>query len=258
LWSGEPRAAVRAKAMGMLMNWNTIWTDGGRELSVFECSHSHFHRQNAEADGLVASANHHQFLDRTLSGSFDPTEQELMAGSYSRLARMWALLREYQGGIDPMVANSITSDHIPDYSPLRRFGVTREWWEGKLDDSTICAHPWNFFRHVLKGEFEAAYMEAGFSTTLYSIQVQPEKMTVWFTNGNPCRNPTLPLYWGRLLGTGRGGEGAALDPAAFRKAPVVAGGGGMFRRDAGPAAAFLTSVWMRVTEAFESHYSNGA
>lgn len=239
-----PRQATWSISLGMLMNWNMIWADMSGGLSVFEYSHNHFHREKSGKEGVIASANHHRFLDRGLSGSFDPTSLELIAGSYSRLARMEALLRDYHGRIDPRVAKLITSDHLPDYSLLREFDVEREWWEEKVDDSTICAHAWNFKKHLLKGEFEAALTEVSISRTLYSIQVQPRSMTVWFTGGFPCRNPSRPFYWGKMLGSAVEHYPPAVETSGLPGRQKERVRRGMFRSGAGPVEAFLTRVWM--------------
>jgi len=251
VFSEGPRQATKSIAMGMLMNWNMIWADRHGSLSVFENSHSHFYEQPAGAEGIIASANHHQFLDRDLSGSCDPSTLDLLAGSYSRLARMWALLREHHGLIEPRVANLIVSDHRPDYSLLAEFGIERQWWEEKVDDSTICAHAWNMKKHLLKGEFELALTEWGISTTLYSLQVQPLSMTVWFTNGQPCRNLTTPVYWGKMLGAEVERYPGAVDPADLSRREKERSRRGVFREDASPGEARFNRAWFGVTEAVE-------
>lgn len=250
VFSQGPRQATRAMAIGMLMNWNMIWADLAGEMSLFEYSHSHFNRQPAADDGLLASANHHQYLDRTLTGSFDPLGDPMLAGSYSRLARMWALLRRYHGEISPEVAKMIISDHVPDYSILKAYGIEREWWEEKVDDSTVCAHAWNFWKHVLKGEVATAFLEWCFSTTLYSMQVQPSKMTVWFTKGFPCRNLTTPVYWGDMLGTSVERYPGAIDAPGMR-ARTVREPRGIFREGASPTESVLRRIWTTVVEKAE-------
>lgn len=245
-----PRGAVKAMTMGMLMNWNTIWTDRSGDLSVFEYSHNHFHRHRATDDRMVASANHHQFLDRSLSGSFDPGLQELITGSYSRLARMYAMLAANADRIDPERAKAMVSDHFPDYSLLREFGMDREWWEEMPDDATVCAHAWNLRRHLAKGKLMDAGMETAMSTTLYSFQIRPAGKTVWFTCGHPCRNETVPLYWGDMLGAdGRRPDGALLPDRP--RSRVRRDRGMMFGSDGGVQGERLTRVWMSVTGAIE-------
>jgi hypothetical protein len=196
-----PRGAVKSMTFGILQNFNTIWADSGKNLSLFEYTHNYFNRHDATDKGSVASANHHQYLDRTLAGSFDPDTQPLISGSYSRLGRMYTLLDAYRGRLEPEVVKLMVSDHMPDYSLLDEFGIRREWWEEKLDDSTICAHAWNVRKHLARGEIMDASMEVGFSTTVYSLQFQPQKMTSWFTCGHPCKSDAIPVYWGAMLGS---------------------------------------------------------
>jgi hypothetical protein len=66
-------------------------------------SHNHMEvARAADRGGVLASTNHHQFLDRKLSGGADPITEPLIAGSFARLARMW----ELQPGWKPGTRNS--------------------------------------------------------------------------------------------------------------------------------------------------------
>lgn len=247
-----PRQATRSMVFGLLMNWNTIWADRSGDLAVFEYSHNHFRSQRAGEDEIIASANHHQFLDRSLSGSFDPTTQEIIGGSYSRLGRMWSLLRENHGRISPSVAKTMVSDHIPDYALLREFGIEKEWWEEKIDDSTICAHPWNARKHLKKGDIEGALLETSFSWTLYSMQIQPHLGTVWFSNGNPCRAASVPVFWGKMLGMDDLDKPAGFVlPTEFGKAKSSNRRSGLFLESSGALEKTIESLWFRMIEQVE-------
>ncbi|MHB8894096.1 MAG: carcinine hydrolase/isopenicillin-N N-acyltransferase family protein [Candidatus Geothermincolia bacterium] len=246
-----PRGVIKGMTFALLMNFNTIWTDRAGNLSLFEYSHNYFHEEKAGGKSTIASTNHHQFIDRSLDGSFDPSTQKLITGSFARLGRMYALLDEYRGRIGPEVARKIVSDHTPDYSLLEEFGIKPEWWEGKIDDSTICAHAWNLKKHLLRGEFAEASMEVGFSTTMYSMQYQPHKMTSWFALGHPCKNPVVPIYWGNLLGSDAERYPGALEPhEVFRSRRETVRGSG-FRRDATGCAGALGRAWVAITRAAE-------
>ncbi|RJP29299.1 MAG: hypothetical protein C4536_11510 [Actinobacteria bacterium] len=246
-----PRQATRAMSANMLLNWNTTWSDRHGNLSLFEYSHNHFHRQPAGEDGIMASANHHQFLGRERSGSFDPLEQEMIAGSYSRLARAWALLHMYRGKIDPQVAGMIACDHIPDYSLLERYGIGGEWWEEKVDDSTICAHAWNMKKHLMRGELSKAFMERQWSCTMYSLLVQPRDYVVWFTNGHPCRSYMRPIYWGEMLGAEAPHPPDILSPRELFKPGIENARRGMFMRDTRRIDKWRTRQWLFVTGLIE-------
>ena len=251
VFSEGPHKAVKAMTVGMLMNWNTTWADADGNLSLFEYSHSHFNEHDATRQATIASANHHQFLDQALSGGMDPDSQPLIAGSYSRLARMYALLEEYRGRLGPKVAKEMVSDHIPDYSLLGEFGVEREWWQEKLDDSTICAHAWNVSKHLRQGHLNDAFMEAAFSTTVYSFQFQPHLMTSWFTDGHPCKNNTVPVYWGKHLGAVVERYPGALEPEELFGARRQTNRRLIFGREAAGMEGLMGRAWMAVVRAGE-------
>ncbi len=258
VFKNNPRQATKALTIGMLMNWNMIWADEYGALSVLEYSHNHFREEKIPSEGFIASANHHQFLDRKLTGSFDPESWPPISGSYSRLARMRSLLKQNSGSIDPLRAKSIVSDHIPDYALLSNFGVRRNWWEDRIDNSTICAHPWNFLNHLRKGEFKQGFLEISMSTTLYSIQIQPKKLTTWFTCGHPCRNTCVPLYWGPYLGAEAEPESATLGVEDFHKPKSAEEKSDIFGKELGPGKAFLKRAWYALVSSVEKRNFKGS
>lgn len=219
----NPRQVIPGIMASTLLNANTLLADVTGEAALLEYGHNHLRATRAaDHGGVLASANHHQFLDRGLTGSPDPIIEPAIAGSYARLARMWELLGIYQGSIGPAVAQVITSDHGANYDTLKEFGLERAWYEERVDDSTICAHPWNFRRHLCRGEVEEAFTERLISMTLYRFLMQPGRCTVWFGRGYPCRGQYRPLWLGDLLEmTGADKARGELDyePAAtsFRK-----------------------------------------
>jgi len=90
VWRDNPREVVPGLAMAIIMNANNIFADMQGDAAVIEHSHNHMAVEKAEDHGgVLASANHHQFLDRSLSGGADPVSEPLITGSYARLARMW-------------------------------------------------------------------------------------------------------------------------------------------------------------------------
>ncbi len=195
-----PRGVYPGIYASILLNSNILLADGQGDAAVVEYSHNHLTvARAAERGGLLASANHHQFLDRRLSGCPDPGTQSEIAGSWARLARMWELLELYRGNIDPEAASAITSDHGANYSTLAEYGMGRQWFGERIDDSTICAHPWNTRNHLRRGELEAALVERLTSLTLYRFLMQPLRCTVWFGRGYPCRGQYRPVFTGRLL-----------------------------------------------------------
>jgi hypothetical protein len=199
-WRKSPRGVVPGLALSIILNANSIFADLGGEAVVIEHSHRHMAvGRAAERDGVIASANHYQFLDRELVGGADPVKEPLIAGSFARLARMYELLDLFHGRIEPRTIKMIVSDHGVNYRDLETFGAGRRWYEERVDDSTICCHPWNFHRHLLRLEFQEALVEVNVAKTLNSILLDPKRCTIMITPGNPCRRQYVPLWVGDVL-----------------------------------------------------------
>lgn len=200
VWRDNPREVLPGLAMAIIMNANSIFADMNGDAAVIEHSHRHLTVEKAsEHDGVLASANHHQFLDRSLSGGADPLKEPLIAGSFARLARMWELLEIFKGKIDRHTAGIITRDHGLNYSTLAEFGIQPDLYGERVDDATICCHPWNFFRHLRRGEFMEALVELNVARTLNSILMDPGRCTIYITPGNPCRKQYMPIWVGDVL-----------------------------------------------------------
>jgi len=196
----NPRFVAPGQASNILLNANLLLADAKGDAALVEYSHHHIEVTRASAhEGILASANHHQFIDRAKTGSVTPVDEELIAGSYARLSRMWELLRVYHGSINPRVAQTITSDHTVNYDALREFSIETPWHGERIEDSTICAHPWNLRRHILKGEFAQAYAENMISTSVAGILLEPRLCTLWFHKGHPCRQRYRPYWLGDVL-----------------------------------------------------------
>ncbi len=200
VWKDNPREVVPGLATAIIMNANIIFADMRGEAVVIESSHNHMAVARAsEHGGVLASANHHQFLDRSLSGGADPVIEPLIAGSYARLSRMWELLELFKGGIDMSVIRIITTDHELNYSALEEFGIKRDPYGERVDDATICCHPWNFFRHLRRLEIEEALVELNVARTLNNFVMDPARCTIYVTPGNPCRKQYVPVWVGDAL-----------------------------------------------------------
>ena len=200
VWRDNPREVVPGLAAAIIMNANSIFADMDGDAAVIEHSHNHMAVEKAaEHGGVLASANHHQFLDRALSGGADPAIEPMIAGSFARLDRMWELLELFRGRIDRGAARIITSDHGLNYASLARFGMARGYYEERVDDATICCHPWNFFRHLRRLELMPALVEFNVARTLNSILMDPRRCTIYITLGNPCRRQYVPIWLGDAL-----------------------------------------------------------
>ncbi len=200
VWRDNPREVLPGLAIAIIMNANSIFADMNGEAVVIEHSHHHMAVERAaDHGGVLASANHHQFLDRALSGGADPLKEPLIAGSFARLARMWELLEMFKGRIDRHTAGIITRDHGLNYSTLAEFGIRPDPYGERVDDATICCHPWNFFRHLRRGELVEALVEMNVARTLNSILMDPGRCTIYITPGNPCRHQYVPVWVGDAL-----------------------------------------------------------
>lgn len=200
VWRNNPREVLPGLAIAIIMNANDIFADMQGEAVVIEHSHHHMAVEKAsDHGGILASANHHQFLDRSLSGGADPVKEPLIAGSYARLARMWELLEMFQGKIDRHTARIIARDHGLNYSTLQEFGLHPDPYGERVDDATICCHPWNFFRHLRRLELVEALVEMNVARTLNSIVMDPGRCTIYITPGNPCRHQYVPVWVGDVL-----------------------------------------------------------
>lgn len=200
VWKDNPREVAPGLAIAIILNANSIFADMEGEAVVLEHSHNHIAVEEASRHGgILASANHHQFLDRSLSGGADPGMEPLIAGSFARLARMWELLGKFRGEIEPRTIKLIASDHGLNYISLEEFGCGRKWYDERVDDATICCHPWNFFHHLRRLELEEAVVEFNIAKTLNHILMDPRRCTIYMTLGNPCRKQYVPIWLGDAL-----------------------------------------------------------
>lgn len=200
VWGDNPREVVSGLATSIMMNANSIFADMNGGAALIECSHNHMAVERAaDHGGVLASANHHQFLDRALSGGADPVSEPLVAGSFARLARMWELLEAFKGNIDPQTARFITTDHGLNYSTLAEFGMERSIYDERVDDATICCHPWNFLRHLRRLELVDGLVELNVAKTLNNFLMDPARCTIYATRGYPCRRLYEPIWVGDAL-----------------------------------------------------------
>jgi hypothetical protein len=76
-------------------------------------------------------------------------------------------------------------------------------------------------------------------------------MTVWFTDGHPCRNRAVPVYFGGALGNDAPPCPGALAPAQAGRDRRRDFMWGLFRTGMGPVESFMTRVWMAYVDATE-------
>ncbi|MFH1149924.1 MAG: C45 family peptidase [Actinomycetota bacterium] len=198
VYSDNPREAFVGSTVTILLNSNTTWGDAQGSIATLEYSHNHLAVDKGEK-GILAEANHHQYLDRSLSGGVDPGQQAAIAGSFARLGRMWELLEQYHGRMTPELGRLIAGDHGTNYSLLEPYGISRPWYQSPIDDATICAHHWNAWDYVKRGRFMDALVVLATSCTVYQMMISPRALSVYYCLGWPCRHPHVPLDFSSLL-----------------------------------------------------------
>jgi len=172
---------------GSLLNLNSIWADRNGQGLIIEHSSHHRHFELAK-DGILAIANHHQFI-RELTGSPTPDELPSIAGSYCRLGRMWHLLRESKGKITLALIKQFMADH-----KLEKEHVNDYNYIEPIDDGTICVHYWHLKQYLREGNFKRAIETYLMGKTVGSIIIEPKSLTIHTCSGNPCNHSYRPIY----------------------------------------------------------------
>jgi hypothetical protein len=174
--------SIKGLTASIFLNLNCIWGDAEGKGVAIEHSSKYIHFEFAK-EGILAIANHHQFLDRNLTGSPTPSQMNAITGSYCRLGRVWKLLRENKGNISLDVLKKISSDHILEKEHVKDFSYNEP-----IDDGTICCHYWNLKSYLKKGEIKRAYECYLTGKTLISYIIEPKDLIIYRCRGNPCRN----------------------------------------------------------------------
>lgn len=198
LYTESNRLAPPGYSAMIFANFNSMWADEQGNAVTIEYSKNHIAVKGPE-EGVMVEANHHQYLDRKLSGSADPSMQKALTGSYARLGRAWELAREYRGKFDLDTVMRFASDHGANYSLLPGVKVPPT---GIIDDSTICCHYWNVGWYLRRFRLRKALDAVAMGETVCSFILQPKKRTIWFCKGNPCRSSYVKLEFGEALQRG--------------------------------------------------------
>lgn len=164
LLEDSPRSSHRLK-IG-LHDWdydNFVFCDREDGILIVEQTHSYIitvFGNSTEitngSEGILWHANHHQWLDPSLTGSLYVDEY---LTSEMRVSRTHELLETSYGNITLETCKNITRDHGGGYD------------ENKKDSGDICRHP---DRH-------------GSWITSFAWIIQPKTMTAYWTRGAPCR-----------------------------------------------------------------------
>ena len=196
LYSESTRLVLPGYSAAIFANLNSMWADEQGNAVTIEYSKNHIAVRGIGESGVMVETNHHQYLDRKVSGGAGPVGQNAIAGSYGRLGRAWELAKEYAGKFDLETVIHFASDHGKNYSLLPDFEVPRT---GIVDDSTICCHVWNHGWYLRRFRLKRALDAMAEGETVYSFILQPKQRTIWLCRGKPCRSKYVPLEFGEAL-----------------------------------------------------------
>lgn len=198
LYTDSDRIVIPGHGAAIFANLNSIYADEQGGAITIEYSKNHIAVMHVDELGVMVETNHHQYLNRELSGSADPSKRRAVIGSYARLGRAWELAKEYAGEFDLDSIMRIASDHGQNYSLLSDYDYEVPE-TGFLDDSTICCHLWNFTWYLRKLRLWTAFEAMFDGETIYSFILQPKQRTIWFSRGKPCRSSYEPYEFGEAL-----------------------------------------------------------
>lgn len=203
LYTDSNRLVLPGYSAAIFANMNSMYADEQGGAITIEYSKNHIAVRHIDEGGVMVETNHHQYLNRELSGSADPAKQKAITGSYARLGRAWEMAKEYSGKFDLETMVRFASDHGQNYSLLSEcdYEVPET---GFVDDATICCHVWNFTWYLRKLRLRQALEAMAEGETLYSFILQPKRRTIWFCRGKPCHSKYKPVEFGEALEKARG------------------------------------------------------
>ena len=161
---------------GALWNMNYLWADAEGGMVSVECTHNYFHAEFVGEKGILAQANHFQYLDCHEVGG--PTPEDDYESSWIRCERMWDRLEQHHGEIDvELLQEKIVTER---QNTAERFG--REW--GTYD---------SIYR-----EFFGQFPERIPVTTLCAIVSSPMDKKIYL-NGDPDISDWIEIDVGEIL-----------------------------------------------------------
>ena len=156
-----------------------FFADVNEGIASVEATHNYFAvKYGKETGGILASGNHHQFLDYNITGSWSKERKPNgYKSSWIRTGRMWDLLRENHGEIDFEKVVSFTKDTANGSAP----GI------GGYD--SICRYEERDMKEKCPGFTPDTY-EKG---TCRAMIIQPKERVIWWCGAHPVHKILLPL-----------------------------------------------------------------
>jgi len=193
-----------------LFNLNYLFADAEGGIASIEATHNYF-AVNCGEDGILAQANHHQWLDRSLTGA-PGSGPDGYPSSWIRAERMRELLRENHGSIDLEKVKSFTADieNGVEIGSLRQGGynsISRtmfplgwlDYYQGSLTGK---------YMHEGKPAVLADLVILGPDQTNVALIIEPKDKIIWWCPGWPACFDYYPVYCAGLLGV----EGPSIQP----------------------------------------------
>ena len=158
-------------------NINYLFADAQGKIASIETSHQYFAvKYGRETGGVLAQANHHQWLDYNKTGAYRPSDY---VSSWTRAERMWELLRENKGEIDLEKAMSFTADTANGPEP------------GVGGYASICRYK---ERVDPKSHFDSSR-----GGTCFAFVIQPREKIVWWCGAHPDEAPYMKIDAGAVF-----------------------------------------------------------
>ena len=216
LFEKTRRHALAGFSANVMANLNTMWADPSGNAVTIEYSRNHVIAVPVGPEGVMVSSNHHQYLDRSLTGSVDPSQQHAIAGSYVRLDRAWELAKELAEARDIDFAKVLmfATDHRRNNHVLDQYGFLIPE-SGMVDDSTLCVHFDNLPHYLRRREFVKLIDMVAEGETLKSFIIDPQERTIWFCDGKPCEKGYVGLNFTDQLARG------PYQPTTLQKGPFL-------------------------------------
>jgi hypothetical protein len=161
--------------------FNCLFADTQGGIASVEATHNYFAvKYGKETGGILASGNHHQWLDYNISGAYDPERKPYgYKSSWIRTGRMWYLLRKNYGKIDFEKVVSFTRDTangpvpgIGGYDSICRY--EERDIRGKCPDYTLSSNE-------------------EYAGTCRAMIIQPNERIIWWCGAHPDEAPYIKI-----------------------------------------------------------------
>jgi hypothetical protein len=168
-----------------LCNLNYLFGDAQGGVASIEATHQHFAvKYGKETGGVLAQANHHQWLDYHETGAASSNRApQGYRSSWVRATRMWELLMENKGEIDLKKVMSFAADTANGPEP------------GKGGYDSICRYGPRDATELIPAA-PTLFQE---DSTILSFVIQPKEKVVWYCGAHPDEAPYIKIDVGKYF-----------------------------------------------------------